>query len=163
MRRAVVATVAASLLAGCYAPVGVPIGAGADPDEIPKSVEVAGGPDAARERAHRVLAEFGFRRDDADDGDRWRRRFPADERWAFCPPLRVDRRDDGEVGVGADDGVVEMVVTTAPATDGTRVTIDPRFVGLYRDPGLFTGTRERACNSFGVVETRFVEAMRRGG
>lgn len=163
MRRAVVATVAASLMAGCYAPVGAPFGAGADPDAIPKSVDVAGGVDAARAHAHAVLAELGFSRDQGLETDRWTRRFPEDERWAFCPPLRVDRHDDGKVGVGADDGVVEVVVATAPTVDGTRVTIDPRFVGLYRDPSLFTGTRERSCNSFGVVETRFVDAMRHGG
>ncbi len=163
MRRAVIATVAAGLLAGCHSPVGVPIGAGADPDAIPRSVTVTTGADAARDRAHGVLAELGFSRREGAGTDRWTRRFPDDERWAFCPPLRVERHDDGEAGVGADGGVVEVVVATTPTSDGTRVTIDPRFVGLYRDPSLFTGARERVCNSFGIVETRFVEAMRRDG
>ena len=161
MRGAVVATLTAGLLAGCYAPVGVPVGAGADPDEIPQSVRVAADVTAARERAHATLAELGFRRGDAA-AERWTRRFPDDEVWAFCPPLRVEDHDTYDT-VRADGGEVRLALEVNPADDGARVTIRPRFVGRYRDPVAFAGTRRRPCNSFGVVETRFVDAMRADG
>ena len=161
MRGAVIATLTAALVAGCHAPVGVPIGAGADPDEIPRSVRVAAGVAPARERAHATLAELGFRRSDAA-AERWTRRFPEDEIWAFCPPLRVEE-DDTYDTVHADGGEVTIAVEVASAEDGARVTITPRYVGRYRDPTAFTGTRRRPCDSFGVIETRFVEAMRAPG
>jgi hypothetical protein len=161
MRGAVLATLTTALLAGCYAPVGVPVGAGADPDEIPRSVQVAADVAEARERAHATLAELGFRRGDAG-AERWTRRFPDDEVWAFCPPLRVEDHDTYDT-VRADGGEVRLALEVVPADDGARVTITPRFVGRYRDPVAFAGTRWRPCNSFGVVETRFVEAMRAAG
>ncbi|NBB69029.1 MAG: hypothetical protein GVY33_01700 [Alphaproteobacteria bacterium] len=161
MRGAVVATLTAVLLAGCYAPVGVPIGAGADPDEIPRRVAIGADVAEARERAHATLAELGFSRSDAA-ADRWTRRFPEDEVWAFCPPLRVED-DDTYDTVHADGGEVRLALEVVPADDGARVTIRPRFLGRYRDPVAFAGTRRRPCNSFGVVETRFVEAMRAAG
>jgi len=161
MRGAVVATLTANLLAGCYSPVGVPVGAGADPDEIPRSVQVAAGVAQARERAHATLAELGFRRSD-EAADRWTRRFPEDEDWAFCPPLRVED-DDTYDTVHADGGEVTIEVDVTPADDGARVTITPRFLGRYREPTVFAGTRRRPCHSFGVVESRFVEAMRAPG
>jgi len=161
MRGAVVATLTAVLLAGCYAPVGVPIGAGADPDEIPRRVAIGADVATARERAHATLAELGFRRRDPA-AERWTRRFPDDEVWAFCPPLRIED-DDTYDTVHADGGEVTLKLAVASAEDGARVTITPRFVGHYRDPAVFAGTRRRPCDSFGVIETRFVEAMRAAG
>ena len=163
MRRSTIAVaLAAGLLAGCHSPVGVPVGAGADPTEIPRRVEVAGDVEAARARAHATLVELGFRRR-ADAGeDRWRRRLSDDANWAFCPPLRVDE-GDRDLAVYPDGRVVDVEVTVTPTEGGATVAIDPRFVAAYRDASAFAGTRRGVCNSFGVFETRFVEAMRAGG
>lgn len=158
MFRLATVVVVALGLAGCYSPVGVPIGAGADPDEIPRRVVLATDGAGAETRAHERLRELGFTR----DGEVWRRREPADREWAFCPPLRVEIHDDSYDAVRADAVVAEVVLEVNEAEEGAAVVIDPRFIGRYRDTWL-TGTRERRCNSFGVFETRFLASLEGAG
>ncbi len=158
MARLLTLVVAGLGLAGCYGPVGVPIGAGADPDEIPRRVVLATDVATAERRAHAVLREFGF----TPDGELWRRREPVDRDWAFCRPLRVEIHDDAYRAVRADAVVAEVTLTVSAVDEGAAVVVDPRFIGRYRDTWL-TGTRERRCNSFGVFETRFVERLDAAG
>ena len=70
--------------------------------------------------------------------------------------MRVDE-SDRDLAVYPDGRVVDVEVTVTPTEGGATVAIDPRFVAVYRDASAFAGTRRRACNSFGVFETRFVK------
>ena len=77
--------------------------------------------------------------------------------------MRVDE-SDRDLAVYPDGRVVDVEVTvTLPEGGAMVVAIDPRLVAVYRHASAFAGTRRWACNSFGVFETRFVEAIRAGG
>ncbi len=159
MARRAAALALVTMLAGCYGPVGVPVGAGADPAAVPRDVRLAADAETATRRAHDVLRELGFEPVADAEGDRWRRRTSGDPRWAFCPPLRIED-DDRYRTVFADGGIVEVALAVEPSDEaGTRVAIDPTFRGVYRDATAFVGTRTRPCRSFGIVETRFVDAL----
>lgn len=149
--RAVVSLFALALLCGCYSPVGMPIGPGADPDAIPTSTTLPADVAAAEARVQHVLNDLGFARSDRT----WRRRLSADANWAFCPPLRFED-DDTYKTAFVESERVTVAPDITPVDGGARVTIAPRFTGVYRLP---RGTVERGCRSFGVFETRFFDAL----
>lgn len=145
-------------LGACSAPPGVPMGAGADPRDIPREIAVAGTTEEVERRVEAVMGRLGLT---ADGGARlhFTGAMPEPRRWAFCRTLHVgdgDRRRSVRPRGAVTDVTVEAMPT---AEDVQMVRWDVRFVGRYRSPRN-DGTIERPCRSFGVLETALVRALR---
>lgn len=150
---------ALAALTACNSPVGVPIGTGANPGEIQYTALVQEPPEAALVRADAILSDLGFERS-TEDPSRYETTFLERGRnWAFCEVFTYrEGRNEGNryrsLRVRSGDAAVGVFATAVP--EGTRVQIWPDFIGTYRRPDG-TGTFDRPCSSFGIVEQAFFE------
>ncbi len=147
--RALIAATICGVLAGCQVQR-TAIGSTERETIVPAEL------DETLARTDQVLTELGFER--RENGVA-RADFDGDTGWAQCEQVKVLDATGRNARRNTDHGYVDLVVFALPREAGTRVVLQPRFVGLYprRDsPEDF----EYDCASTGVLEQTFLQRLR---